>query len=139
VAKSEARLRYALGATRRREGETYVVDIRRRYAPVVGARIGNLDHDGGLHSRPSIGRPCCGARSGHSRPPPGLKFLSLTNKGKTQTMKLNRLLIIGATLLSLDACLRKETPSEKLKDNVDDALDRRPGEKIRDTVEDIKK
>ena len=55
-------------------------------------------------------------------------------------MKLHRrlLLLAATTLLALPACERKQTTSEKIKDKVDDALDRRPGEKIRDAGEDLK-
>ena len=54
-------------------------------------------------------------------------------------MKIHHLLIIAAaTLLTLPACERKQTTSEKIKDKVDDALDRRPGEKVRDAGEDLK-
>lgn len=34
---------------------------------------------------------------------------------------------------------KPETPAEKVKDKVDDALDRRPNEKIRDVAEDVEK
>ncbi len=34
---------------------------------------------------------------------------------------------------------KPETPAEKIKDKVDDALDRRPNEKIRDVAEDVEK
>ncbi len=40
--------------------------------------------------------------------------------------------------LALAACEPKQTTSEKVKDNVNDALDRRPGEKVRDAAEDTK-
>ncbi len=46
------------------------------------------------------------------------------------------ILIIGATFLTLSACDNKQTGSEKVMNKVDDALDRRPGEKIRDAAED---
>lgn len=53
-------------------------------------------------------------------------------------MKLSYLymLIIAATILMLPACDQSQTGSEKVMDNVDDALDRRPGEKILDATED---
>lgn len=46
------------------------------------------------------------------------------------------ILLIVATILVLPACDRTQTGTEKVTDNVNDALDRRPGEKIRDTAED---
>ena len=52
-------------------------------------------------------------------------------------MKLHHLLIVTSTLLVLPACEKKSTP-EKVKDTVNDALDRRPGEKVRDAAEDAK-
>lgn len=47
------------------------------------------------------------------------------------------ILIIGATFLTLPACDSKQTGSEKVMNKVDDALDRRPGEKIRDAAEEV--
>jgi uncharacterized BrkB/YihY/UPF0761 family membrane protein len=41
------------------------------------------------------------------------------------------------TLAVLPAC-RKKTTGEKIGDKIDDVLDQRPGEKIRDAVEDVK-
>lgn len=52
-------------------------------------------------------------------------------------MKLHHLLIVTSTLLALPACEKKSTP-EKVKDTVNDALDRRPGERVRDAAEDAK-
>jgi gas vesicle protein len=52
-------------------------------------------------------------------------------------MKLHHLLIVATTLLALPAC-EKQTTTEKIKDKVDDALDRRPGEKVLDAAEDVK-
>ena len=50
-------------------------------------------------------------------------------------MKLHHILIITATLFALPACDRKPaTTEEKVKDKIDDALDRRPNEKLRDTA-----
>lgn len=53
-------------------------------------------------------------------------------------MKLSYLymLVIAATILMLPACNQSQTGGEKVMDNVDDALDRRPGEKILDATED---
>ncbi len=46
------------------------------------------------------------------------------------------ILIITATILMLPACDQTQTGSEKVMNKVDDALDQRPGEKIRDAAED---
>lgn len=46
--------------------------------------------------------------------------------------------ILAAALLALVACEKPQTTSDKVKDNVNDALDRRPGEKVRDAAEDAK-
>jgi len=46
------------------------------------------------------------------------------------------MLIITATILMLPACDQTQTGSEKVMNKVDDALDRRPGEKVRDAAED---
>lgn len=53
---------------------------------------------------------------------------------KTSLLLLPFLLL---TLAALPAC-RKKTTGEKIGDKVDDVLDQRPGEKIRDAVEDAK-
>ena len=53
-------------------------------------------------------------------------------------MKSSHLLLVATLLLALPACERPQTTSEKIKDKVDDGLDRRPGEKIRDAGEDVK-
>ncbi len=50
-------------------------------------------------------------------------------------MKLHHLLFVAVTVLALPGCPEKSV-SDRVEDNVDDALDRRPGEKIRDTAED---
>ena len=42
-----------------------------------------------------------------------------------------------AIVLAVAGCEQKTT-GEKVKDKVDDALDRRPGEKVRDAAEDLK-
>lgn len=52
-------------------------------------------------------------------------------------MKLHHLLMVAVAIIALPACEKKSTP-EKIKDNVNDALDRRPGEKVKDAGEDIK-
>ncbi len=56
-------------------------------------------------------------------------------------------LVVGLSLTTLVSCKEKrpviidrpDTPGEKIKDKVDDALDRRPNEKVRDAVEDVEK
>ena len=48
---------------------------------------------------------------------------------------LNMLLIV-ATVVVLPACDQPQTVTEKVMDNIDDALDRRPGEKALDATED---
>ena len=53
-------------------------------------------------------------------------------------MKLHYSLILAATLLALPACERKQTTTEKVKEKVNDALDRRPAEKFQDAAEDTK-
>ncbi len=56
-------------------------------------------------------------------------------------MKPISLILLAITLGStaLTSCSEEKGPATKLGDKVDDALDRRPGEKVRDVVEDIKK
>lgn len=51
-------------------------------------------------------------------------------------MKLHYL-ILPVALLALAGCEPKPT-TEKAQDKIDDALDRRPGEKVRDAAEDTK-
>ena len=53
-------------------------------------------------------------------------------------MRIHHLLVISALFVAMPACERKETSTEKVKDGVNDALDRRPGEKVRDAAEDVK-
>ena len=53
-------------------------------------------------------------------------------------MKLHHLLIITTSLLALPACERNKPASEKVQDSINDGLDRRPGEKVRDAAEDTK-
>lgn len=52
-------------------------------------------------------------------------------------MKQYHTLIIAAAILALSACDQNQTGSEKVMDNANDILDRRPGEKVRDAAEDI--
>lgn len=53
-------------------------------------------------------------------------------------MKYTYLLILmmTATILALPACNQTKTGTEKVVDNVNDALDRRPGEQVLDAAED---
>lgn len=44
--------------------------------------------------------------------------------------------LIIAALIALSACDQNKADSSAAKDNVDDILDRRPGEKVRDAAED---
>lgn len=53
-------------------------------------------------------------------------------------MKLYHLLMVAVAIIALPACEQKKTTPEKIQDKVDDALDRRPGEKVKDAAEDIK-
>ena len=47
--------------------------------------------------------------------------------------------LIGLLFLSIAACEKKpKTLGEKVGEKVDDALDRRPAEKVRDAAEDVK-
>lgn len=52
------------------------------------------------------------------------------------TMKTPLLLIALATLLILPSCEQDKPVTGKAKDGINDALDRRPGEKVRDAAED---
>jgi predicted lipoprotein len=53
-------------------------------------------------------------------------------------MKLTRLLLALVLLVGLAACEQKpKTTTEKIKDKVDDALDRRSNEKLRDAAEEL--
>ena len=54
------------------------------------------------------------------------------------TMKKTHLFVSLFSFLALTACERKQTTSEKMKDTVNDALDRRPAEGVRDAAEDAK-
>ncbi len=51
-------------------------------------------------------------------------------------MKTPILLITLATLLTMPACERDKPITGKGKDGLNDALDRRPGENVRDAAED---
>jgi hypothetical protein len=52
-------------------------------------------------------------------------------------MKSYHSLVIVAIILVLTACEPNKTGSETVTDNVNDILDRRTGEKVRDAAEDI--
>jgi hypothetical protein len=45
-------------------------------------------------------------------------------------------LLVFAVLVALPACAKKEEPIDKMRNAVDDALDRRPAEPLRDVAED---
>ena len=53
-----------------------------------------------------------------------------------EAMKTPLLLIALATLLVLPSCEQDKPVAGKAKDGINDALDRRPGEKVRDAAED---
>lgn len=56
-------------------------------------------------------------------------------------MKILPLLLTSTALValfSLPACKKPESTSEKVSDRVNDALDNRPGEPLRDAAEDTK-
>lgn len=51
-------------------------------------------------------------------------------------MKLSHLLIVATTVFALSACEQSQTTSEEAADKINDALDRRPAEEVRDAAED---
>ena len=54
-------------------------------------------------------------------------------------MKLSSLFVMVAMLFALAACDTKpKSTTEQVKDKVNDALDRRPNEKLRDAAEDVR-
>jgi hypothetical protein len=54
-------------------------------------------------------------------------------------MKVSHLLIVLALVFAIAACEQKPpSASEQIKDKVNDALDRRPNEKLKDAAEDIR-
>ena len=53
-------------------------------------------------------------------------------------MKSNRLLLILPLFILLAACDQKQSTSAAVKDKVNDVLDRRPNEKLRDAAEDLR-
>lgn len=55
---------------------------------------------------------------------------------------MKSLLILSFSVFAfaaLPSCKENKGPAEKVGDKIDDATDSRPGEKIRDAVEDVKK
>ena len=55
-------------------------------------------------------------------------------------MKTNTIILtIAAAVLSLASCEQKKEPAGELKEKIDDALDRRPNEKLKDSIEDLEK
>lgn len=63
----------------------------------------------------------------------------MLHTSKHKPMKLHHLLIVAGTLFALPACERKPTTTEeKVKGRIDDALDRRPHERLRDAAEDAR-
>ncbi len=53
-------------------------------------------------------------------------------------MKSKHLLLVLPLLVLLGACDQKQSTSASVKDKVNDALDRRPNEKLRDAAEDLR-
>lgn len=54
-------------------------------------------------------------------------------------MRLAHLMLAAALAFTLAACDQKpKTTTEQVKDKVNDALDRRPNEKLRDAAEDVR-
>lgn len=53
-------------------------------------------------------------------------------------MKIHRLLLVLPFVFALAACEQKpESTADKVKETVNDALDRRPNEKLHDAAEDV--
>lgn len=59
------------------------------------------------------------------------------NETRMQTFFVAALLLLGSLSLPLTGC-REKTLGEKIGDKIDDGLDQRPAETVRDKVEDIK-
>jgi hypothetical protein len=53
-------------------------------------------------------------------------------------MKILHLLLVAATIIILPACEEPKTPGQKIGNAIDDALDKRPGEKALDAAEDTR-
>lgn len=67
-------------------------------------------------------------------------FTCLININLTTIMKIARILLLtlSASAITLTAVsCREKGPAEKIGDKIDDALDARPGEPIRDAVEKV--
>jgi hypothetical protein len=69
-----------------------------------------------------------------------VRFPNALNINLTKIMKLIRILTLAITATTLtltSVSCREKGPGEKIGDKVDDALDARPGEPIRDAVEKV--
>lgn len=60
-----------------------------------------------------------------------------SNETRAQTVFAASLILLCSLSLPLASC-REKTLGEKIEDKVNDGLDRRPAEKLRDAGEDIK-
>jgi hypothetical protein len=60
-----------------------------------------------------------------------------SNETRIQTVFMATLILLGSLSLPLVSC-REKTLGEKVGDKIDDATDRRPGEKLRDAGEELK-
>lgn len=60
-----------------------------------------------------------------------------SNETRIQAVFVATIILLGSLSLPLVSC-REKTLGEKVKDKVDDGLDRRPAEKLRDAGEDLK-
>jgi hypothetical protein len=66
-------------------------------------------------------------------------FSHVIQISKEFAMKLSRLLLAVGMVFALAGCDQKpKSAAEQIKDKVNDALDRRPNEKLRDAAEDIR-
>lgn len=82
------------------------------------------------------------ARAVHMREPMSLRFIRrlFINLKSSIVMKLLRIftVLMAASAISLTAVsCREKGPAEKIGDKIDDALDARPGEPVRDAVEKV--
>ena len=69
---------------------------------------------------------------------PWLEARIFHKKQNKNSMKAHQILVISATLFALAACEEKKSTPDKIKDKIDDVLDRRPNEKLKDAAEDAK-
>ena len=53
-------------------------------------------------------------------------------------MKTNKLLFLTFTMFAFASCNRNQTTTDRVGDKIDDALNQRPAERIRDSIEDSK-